>query len=103
MGVGPAADSVHAVAGVVAPVVPLSTTLTNVSIGVTAVLVMVHSTTPPGGTTTRAPVTTPPWQIHVPGVNPAGPVSDRSYEPENTDTAFDPARRRRVAVAGHGP
>ena len=32
---------------------------------------------------------------------PRRSVSDRSYEPENTVTAFDPARRRRVAVAGH--
>ena len=60
IGVGPAADNVHSVAGVVAPVVPLSTTFTNVNNGDTAVLVIVHATTPPGGTTTRAPVTTPP-------------------------------------------
>ena len=60
IGVGPAADNIHSVAGVVAPVIPLSTTFTNVNNGDTAVFVIVHATTPPGGTTTRAPVTTPP-------------------------------------------
>ena len=39
---GPEADSVQAVAGVVAPVVPLSTTLTSVSVGMTAVLTIVQ-------------------------------------------------------------
>ena len=77
-GVGPVAERVHAVAGVVAPVVPLSTTLTNVSVGETAVLVMVQRTTPPGAITTWTPVTTPPSQTHVPEVNPGGPVSERS-------------------------
>ena len=49
IGVGPAADNVHAVAGVVAPVVPLSTTLTRVSVGVTAVFVIVHAPRRPAG------------------------------------------------------
>ena len=78
IGVGPAADNVQAVGGAVAPVVPLSTTLTRVSFGVTAVFVIVHCTTPPDGMTTRTPVTTPPWQTQVPEAKPAGPVSDRS-------------------------
>ena len=58
--------------------VPLSTTLISVSLGDTAVLVIVQFTMPPGGTTTRTPLTTPPWQLHVPGVKPAGPTSERS-------------------------
>ena len=78
MGVGPAAANSHAVAGVVAPVSPLSTTFTSVSVGDVAVLVMVHRTAPPGGTATRSPVTTPPSQTQAPGVKPPGPVSERS-------------------------
>ncbi len=78
IGVGPAALSVQSVGATVAPVVPLSTTFTNVSLGVTAVLVMVHCTAPPGGTTRRTPVTTPPWHTQEPGVKPVGPDSDRS-------------------------
>ncbi len=38
---------VHAVAGVVAPVAPLSTTFTSVSVGATAVLVIVQVTSSP--------------------------------------------------------
>ena len=69
---------------------PLSTTFTSVSVGETAVLEIVHRTAPPGGTTTCAPMTTPPWHSQVPGVKPLGPSSDRSYGPEKTATALTP-------------
>ena len=55
-GVGPAAASVQSAGVAVAPVVPLSTCLTSVSCGATAVLVIVHVTLPPEGTGTVLPV-----------------------------------------------
>ena len=58
--------------------VPLSTTFTSVSVGATAWLVIVQTTVPCTGIVTRDPVTTPPSQIQVPGVNPVGPDSLRS-------------------------
>ena len=57
---GPVPDSVQAVAGVVAPVVPLSTTLTSVSVGAIAVLVIVQVAASPGASVT----------VFVPGVPP---------------------------------
>ncbi len=102
IGVGPSADSVHAVAGVVAPVSWLSTTLTRVSVGVTAVFVIVQTTLPPLGTATVLPVSTPPWHTQDPGVNPAGPSSASVYEPALTGalvTCAEPARHRRWSSA----
>ena len=60
---GPTADRVQAVALVVAPVAPLSTTLTRVSCGCWAVLVIVQETVPPFGTTTLLPATVAPVQV----------------------------------------
>ncbi len=91
MGVGPAADKVHAVGGVVAPVSPLSTTFTNVNVGATAVLVISQITFPPGGTVVcPSAVTGAPWHTHVPPSNPGGPVSSSWYVPLNTVTWLTP-------------
>ena len=61
---GPVPDSVHAVAGVVAPVVPLSTTLTRVSLGAIAVLVIVQVAVSPGASVTVFGPGTPPTHDH---------------------------------------
>ena len=89
---GPVPDSVHAVAGVVAPVVPLSTTLTSVSSGAIAVLVIVQVALSPG----------PRVTVFAPGVPPdARPRRRRSSRP---DRRTRPARSRRpgTVASGHG-
>ena len=74
---GPIALTVKSPGTWVWPLVPLSTTLTRVSRGATAVLVIWHETFAPGATVTiPAASTVPPWQTQVPGVKPAGPASD---------------------------
>ncbi len=54
--IGPAALSVQSVGTAVPPVVPLSTALTNVSVGAMAVLVILHVAFWPRSTVTVVPV-----------------------------------------------
>ena len=70
IGVGPAALSVQSVGTALAPVVPLSTTLTRVSVGATAWLVMVQTTVPCTGSVTREPVDDPALADPAPGREP---------------------------------
>ena len=66
---GPAAESVQSVAVAVAPVVPLSTTLTNVNSGAIAVLVIVHVADSPSTNVTELSVeVAAPVHTHPDGV-----------------------------------
>ncbi len=62
----------------VPPVVPLSTTLTNVSRGGIAVFVIVQVTSPPDGTVTVAPLAVAPVHDHADGWYPIGPPDSAS-------------------------
>ena len=67
-GVGPAAARVQSAGVAVAPEEPLSTCLTSVSCGATAVLVIRQVTLAPEATATLLPVTVPPVHVHAEGV-----------------------------------
>ena len=60
---GPVATNVQSVGVAIAPVVPLSTTLTRVSLGPTAVLVIVQVARSPAASVTLVAVEVPPTQV----------------------------------------
>jgi hypothetical protein len=77
-GVGPAALRFQSAGPKVAPVVPLSTTLTRVRVAGWSSLLMLQTTSPPLGTVTVPPVTVPPSHVQAEAAYPAGPSSERT-------------------------